>query len=211
MRRGLVPGALSAIAVVAVVLSAVACTKRARTDLPKYDPARYAGTFATPAPSPTAAPLLDFANGADWAIIVRKAERTLTLYRGDEQIKVYPVVLGIAPEGAKTYQGDLRTPEGVYRITFKRPHERWSRFMLLSYPNHVDMRRYAMARTDGRVPMIEGREPGPGGAVGIHGTDREADNVRGIDWTWGCVSLMNAHVDELYDLVPIGTPVLIEE
>jgi lipoprotein-anchoring transpeptidase ErfK/SrfK len=68
-----------------------------------------------------------------------------------------------------------------------------------------------MAMNDGRVPIIDGREPGLGGAVGIHGTDRESANVRGIDWTWGCVSLLNEHVNELYDLIPLYTPVLIEE
>jgi lipoprotein-anchoring transpeptidase ErfK/SrfK len=35
--------------------------------------------------------------------------------------------------------------------------------------------------------------------------------VRGVDWTWGCISLLNPHVEELYDIVPVGTPVLIEE
>jgi lipoprotein-anchoring transpeptidase ErfK/SrfK len=83
--------------------------------------------------------------------------------------------------------------------------------MLLSYPNDIDRRRYAMALTDGRVPIIDGAPPGPGNAVGIHGTDREDANVRGVDWTWGCISLLNPHIEELYDLVPLGTPVLIEE
>ena len=81
--------------------------------------------------------------------------------------------------------------------------------MLLSYPNNDDRNRYAMALNEGRVPIIDGRAPGIGSAVGIHGTDREDSNVRGDDWTFGCVSLLNPHVVELYDMVPLGTPVLI--
>ena len=152
-----------------------------------------------------------WSEGAEYAIVVRKHEHTLTLYHWTEQEKVYPIVLGIAPSGPKTYRGDLRTPEGVYRIVWKRPHDRWSRFMLLSYPNDVDRQRYAMELTEGRVPIIDGRPPGPGNAVGIHGTDREDANAHGVDWTWGCISLLNPHVEELYAAVPIGTPVLIEE
>jgi murein L,D-transpeptidase YafK len=165
----------------------------------------------TPTPSPVATPGFAWATGSEYAVVVRKEERTLTVYRRTEQVKVYPIVLGIASYGPKVYQGDLRTPEGVYRISAKRAHPRWSRFMLLSYPNDGDRSRYAMALNEGRVPIIDGAAPGIGGAVGIHGTDREDSNVRGDDWTFGCVSLLNPHVVELYDLVPLGTPVLIVE
>lgn len=164
-----------------------------------------------PTPSPSTTPAFSWARGSEYALVVRKEERTLTVYHSTQQVKVYPIVLGIASYGPKVYQGDLRTPEGVYRISSKRPHARWSRFMLLSYPNDDDRSRYAMALSEGRVPIIDGRPPGIGGAVGIHGTDREDSNVRGDDWTFGCVSLLNQHVAELYDLIPIGTPVLIEK
>ena len=166
-------------------------------------------SLATPTPSPSPSPAFAWANGSEYALVIRKEERTLTVYHRTEQTTVYPIVLGIASYGPKVYQGDLRTPEGVYRISSKRPHERWGRFMLLSYPNDDDRGRYAMALSEGRVPIVDGRAPGIGSAVGIHGTDREDSNVRGDDWTFGCISLMNQHVAELYDTVPLGTPVLI--
>jgi len=65
--------------------------------------------------------------------------------------------------------------------------------MLLSYPNDDDRSRYAMALSEGRVPVIDGHAPGIGGAVGIHGSDREDSNARGDDWTFGCVSLLIAY------------------
>lgn len=202
--------AVGAALVGVTALIATACGSWSKkTDLPKYDPSLYA-SVPTPVASPSP-PAFAWANDAEYAIVVRKHEHTLTVYHRGEQQKVYPVVLGIAPSGPKTYRGDLRTPEGVYRIVWKRPHDRWSRFMLLSYPNDIDRQRYAMALTEGRVPIIDGRAPGPGSAVGIHGTDREDQNAHGVDWTWGCISLLNPHIEELYTLVPLGTPVLIEE
>lgn len=200
MLRNVVVGA-----VVAAVVSTLAACALLRPRAPAPNPT----LLATPSPSPSPSPAFAWANGGEYAVIIRKEERTLTVYRRTEQAKVYPIVLGIASYGPKVYQGDLRTPEGVYRISSKRPHARWSRFMLLSYPNDHDRDRYAMALSEGRVPIIDGQAPGIGGAVGIHGTDREDSNARGDDWTWGCISLLNQHVAELYETVPIGTPVLI--
>jgi murein L,D-transpeptidase YafK len=201
MLRNVVAGA-----VVVVALSTLAACALLVPPKKSPDPA----LLATPTPSATATPEpFAWARGSEYALVVRKEERTLTVYHHTEQKKVYPIVLGIASSGPKVYQGDLRTPEGVYRIASKRPHARWSRFMLLSYPNDEDRSRYAMALSEGRVPIVDGHAPGIGGAVGIHGTDREDSNAKGDDWTFGCVSLLNQHVAELYDMIPIGTPVLI--
>ena len=196
---------LLGVVVVAVVSTVAACGILRPPPKPAPTP------VVTPTPTPSPTPPFAWAEGSEYAVIVRKHERTLTVYHRTEQMKVYPIVIGIASSGPKVYQGDLRTPEGVYRIASKRPHARWSRFMLLSYPNAQDRVRYAMALSEGRVPIIDGHAPGIGGLVGIHGTDREDSNVRGDDWTFGCISLLNQHVAELYDLIPIGTPVLIVE
>lgn len=190
-----------------VVWTAASCVAPERASLPTYDPAAYSG----PAPVPSPSPAPGLAEGNEYSIIVRKRERSLALYLKGEQVKVWPVVLGMAPFGPKLYQGDLRTPEGLYFISGKRPHEKWSRFMLLSYPGPLDRDRYRTALADGLVPVIDGLPPGVGGDVGIHGTDRFDANVRGVDWTLGCVSMFNEHVSELYDIVPVGTPVMIEE
>ncbi len=197
--------AVLGVVVVAVVSAVAACGILRPPPKPVPTP------ILTPTPTPSPTPPFAWAEGSEYALIIRKQERTLAVYHRTEQVKVYPIVIGIASYGPKVYQGDLRTPEGVYRIASKRPHARWSRFMLLSYPNAQDRVRYAMALSEGRVPIIDGHAPGIGGLVGIHGTDREDSNVRGDDWTFGCISLLNQHVAELYDLIPIGTPVLIVE
>jgi lipoprotein-anchoring transpeptidase ErfK/SrfK len=143
-------------------------------------------------------------------VLVRKRQRTLSLYAGGELLKTYPVVLGKDPVSAKLYQGDHRTPEGEYHIRDKYYHPYWSRFMLLDYPTSVNEEAYAWSRQNGLLPAHRGKLPGIGGAIGIHGTERESLNERGVDWTEGCISLFNHDVEELYDLLPVGTRVVIE-
>jgi len=82
--------------------------------------------------------------------------------------------------------------------------------MLLDYPTEEDIRRYRGGQSDGLIPKQNGG-PGAGGAIGIHGSDREAFNRVSINWTLGCISLLNADVKELDQLVTIGTLVYIHE
>ncbi len=49
------------------------------------------------------------------AIVVSKAERSLTLYRNGQKVVSYPVRLGFNGIKEKRYQGDGATPEGRYR------------------------------------------------------------------------------------------------
>ncbi len=141
---------------------------------------------------------------------VRKTERTLSLYEGSQLVKTYPVVLGKDPVWAKLYQGDHRTPEGEYHISKKYFHPFWSRFMMLDYPTEANQEIYTWSRENGLLPARGRGGPGIGGAIGIHGTENESLNRRGVNWTEGCISLFNRDVEELYDLVAVGTRVLIE-
>src|ERR1039458_9146659 len=49
-------------------------------------------------------------------VVVRKAERTLYLYRGGELLGAYRVALGLNPIGHKQRESDFRTPEGRYSL-----------------------------------------------------------------------------------------------
>ena len=148
---------------------------------------------------------LEWARSEPYLVLVRRSCRTVSVYRYGEWVRTYgKISFGRVP-GVKLYEGDRRTPNGLYRIVGKREHPRWSRFLLLDYPNLSD-------RDEHRRALEEGIAiGGPGSEIGIHGTDKERFNELGIDWTLGCVSLMNEDVDELYDMVPDGTLVLIED
>jgi lipoprotein-anchoring transpeptidase ErfK/SrfK len=51
-----------------------------------------------------------------------------------------------------------------------------------------------------------------GGGIAIHGTWPHDDIAVDLyqNWTNGCIALKNEDVDELYELLPIGTQVLIK-
>lgn len=143
-------------------------------------------------------------------ILVRKADHTLTVFDADLRVKTYAVVLGADPVDPKLYEGDRRTPEGEYHIIAKHVHPEWQRFLLLDYPSADDRQVYAWSRANGLVPARGGKVPGTGGAVGIHGTSDDAANRAGLNWTYGCISLLSQDIEELYDIIPVGTPVVIE-
>jgi murein L,D-transpeptidase YafK len=154
---------------------------------------------------------IDWAAEEPFFIVVRTSCRTLDVYQYGDRIRSYPAVFGIGGSKDKLHEGDRRTPTGLYAIIGRRRHPRWRRFLLLDYPNLHDAERYEVAMRAGRIPMLGNEPAGMGGAVGIHGTDKPELNHKGVDWTFGCISLANADVDELARLVPVGTQVLIEE
>jgi len=169
-----------------------------------------------PPPAPVAAlhddaDQLPWAAGEDYFVVIRKSCRTLDVYRRGERLRSYAAVFGLGGRGSKLYEGDMRTPTGLYMIIDKRPHARWDQFLLLDYPNVQDLHRYWLAMESGNLPRSGDGYAGVGGAVGIHGTDKPGLNDRGVDWTWGCISLANRDVDDLARLVPVGTLVLIDE
>ena len=141
---------------------------------------------------------------------MRKTDRTLSVFDADRPVKTFAVVLGRDPVTPKLYEGDRRTPEGRFHVVSKSTHRAWQRFLLLDYPNADNLEQYARSRAKGLVPQRAGRPAGAGGAVGIHGTEDDELNRKGVNWTYGCISLVSRDIQELYDLVPVGTPVVIE-
>jgi L,D-peptidoglycan transpeptidase YkuD (ErfK/YbiS/YcfS/YnhG family) len=136
------------------------------------------------------------------AIVVSKAERSLTLYRNGQKVVSYPVRLGFNGIKEKRYQGDGATPEGRYRVLSKRGRgqTQFYRALLLDYPNQDDRRRFLSERKMGNIPMLRGI----GGQIEIHGVENEL-----MAQTLGCVMLENVQMAALFDRVDAGTPVTI--
>jgi len=148
------------------------------------------------------------ANGSKpTVLVVHKSSRKLTLYQGITPLKTYTVVLGNDPFNDKLCQGDACTPEGVYRVVTKYPHRKWSYFILLDYPNTQNWMKFGRAKKAGRLPD----DAQIGGAVGIHGTEDDARNRTGENWTKGCVSLFNGDLEEIYPLITEKTLVVIKK
>ncbi len=140
-------------------------------------------------------------------VVVHKLSRKLTLYQGLTPLKTYKIVLGNDSYNDKLRQGDTCTPEGVYRVVCKYPHQKWSHFILLDYPNTQNWLKFARAKKAGRVPT----DADIGGAIGIHGTEDASKNLSGQNWTLGCVSLLNRDLEEIYPLINEKTLVVINK
>jgi len=134
-------------------------------------------------------------------VIIDKSDRRLTLLRGDEPVKSYPVSLGGAPKGAKIFEGDQRTPEGTYTIDFRNADSGFHRALRISYPSEADRMRALEAGLDpGGQIMIHGLKNGQGWLGERHLAD---------DWTDGCIAVTNGQIEEIWSLVELGTPVEI--
>jgi len=129
-------------------------------------------------------------------ILVDKSERTLVLFRDGKPIRSYAVSLGLNPTGHKRYEGDKRTPEGIYLIDGKNPNSAYNLSLHVSYPNERDIRN---ARNRGWDP---------GGQIMIHGLPTgliKTSNRFDKDWTDGCIAVSNAAIEEIWRLVDEGT------
>jgi murein L,D-transpeptidase YafK len=147
----------------------------------------------------------------NWAVTVYKSRHELVVYFEGHLYKKYSAVFGRSLQlGTKEWEGDRRTPLGVYRIVGKRPDRRWRYFLKLNYPNRYDHRVYETMLSEGEVPRVHGRPIPEGGNIGIHGTDEPMLNSGDINWTTGCISVSNAAIDELNALLPVGTIVIIK-
>lgn len=135
-------------------------------------------------------------------IVVIKSSHTLMLLRGGKVIKEYKVALGNDPYGPKTRQGDGKTPEGDYTIDAKNAHSRFHLALHISYPSAADRER---ARKMGAAP---------GGEIMIHGLPSEwawlGSLHRRHDWTAGCIAVTNAEIEEIWAMVPVGTPIEVK-
>jgi murein L,D-transpeptidase YafK len=71
-------------------------------------------------------------------VVVLKKARTLQLLSQSKVIKTYMVALGGDPVGAKTRQGDHRTPEGIYVLDSRNAHSQFYKSIHISYPSAHD-------------------------------------------------------------------------
>ena len=140
-------------------------------------------------------------------ILIQKSQYRLTLYYQKQPIKSYPVVFGSNPVGDKFKEGDRKTPEGIFKVRDLYPHAQWSKFIWLDYPNHDSWQKHLQAKKLGKISRFDSI----GSEIGIHGVPKNRDSMidKGLNWTWGCISLKNQDVDELYSVIQVGTAIQI--
>jgi murein L,D-transpeptidase YafK len=159
--------------------------------------AMLAGAVVVFGPLPAAATLVEKAD----KIVVLKSERRLYLLRDGTILKSYKVALGRQPKGTKIYEGDGRTPEGVYSVAAFNADSRFYRSIRVSYPNDSDrVRARALGQSVGGDIMIHGLAP----ERRQFGADHWLFN-----WTSGCIAVTDKEIDEIWQRVELGTPIEI--
>lgn len=128
-------------------------------------------------------------------IQVHKADRKLYLLNNSRVLKSYDIGLGFTPVGHKQFEGDGKTPEGQYFISYKNPDSQYHLSLKISYPNNAD------------IAFAEAAGKSPGGDIVIHGGPTKRETKR--DWTWGCVAVTDREIEVIYSMVKEGTPIFL--
>ncbi len=128
-------------------------------------------------------------------IIIDRAAFTLRFYTHLHHQKDYPIAVGM--------QG-LETPAGLYDIQWKQVNPSW----------YVPNSPWAGSLAGQVIPPgpqdpLKARWMAFNGGAGIHGIDPSEYDTIGHNASHGCVRMRIPDVIELYDQVPVGTPVYI--
>ena len=135
-------------------------------------------------------------------ILVEKSARRLSIFREGKKLKSYRVALGRSPIGPKEQEGDMKTPEGLYKIDSRNPQSAYHLALHVSYPSNEDSARAAdRGVSAGFDIMIHGIENGGGWIGAFH---------RWHNWTAGCIALTDEEIEELWRVTPDGTPIEIQ-
>lgn len=154
--------------------------------------------YAEPLVVPVAAPPLALVD----SIVVEKKARRLTLFSDGKPTRSFMVALGASPVGDKLRAGDHRTPEGLFYIDSRQPNSKYHLALHISYPDAAHRARSeSLGAEPGGDIMIHGLPNGLGSAGAAH---------RLNDWTNGCVALTDEEIEQIWSVVPIGTPVEIK-
>jgi len=134
-------------------------------------------------------------------ILVEKSARRLSIFRKANQIKSYRIALGRNPLGAKKEEGDMKTPEGIYKIDGRNPQSSFHLALHISYPSDEDNKRAAARGVPpGFDIMIHGIQNGRGWIGAFH---------RWKDWTAGCIAVTDEEIEELWRVTFDGTTIEI--
>ncbi|MBA9072554.1 murein L,D-transpeptidase YafK [Flavobacterium gossypii] len=125
----------------------------------------------------------------------------MKVYSEGVLLKTYRISLGKNPVGHKQFEGDCKTPEGIYSIDGRNPNSTFHKNLGISYPNEKDLEK---AKSLGKPA---------GGDIKIHGLRNGRGYIskfhRWRDWTAGCIAVTDVEIDELYDAVKIGAEIQI--
>lgn len=136
------------------------------------------------------------------SIVVYKSKREMICFNQHKKVKKYIISLGAEPIGKKQFEGDLKTPEGLYLINDRDTISSYHTNLGISYPSNEDSTFAAM------------QNKSAGGEIKIHGFPNkhlkyQEKHFLNTDWTIGCIAVSDLEIDELYKWVIENCPILI--
>ena len=118
-------------------------------------------------------------------------------------VREYKISLGANPKGHKKKEGDERTPEGKYTLDYKKKDSAFYKAIHISYPNARDLEN------------AKRKKVSPGGQIMIHGQKNGYSKfgwlTQKFDWTDGCIAVTNKEMEEIWNLIKVNTPIIIEK
>lgn len=147
-------------------------------------------------------------------IKIFKSRKQLEVWESNTLQATYPIGIGKSEKGHKEREGDMRTPEGQYRVCVKNPQSKYYLSLGVNYPNNLDAKNGIEKGTlsDAEFTSIcqandaNKRPPWDtplGGEIFIHG------ELEKQDWSHGCVRLNDIDMKALFGVIQIGVKVTI--
>ena len=124
-------------------------------------------------------------------LLLKLRERRVYVYEGDKMLAKYRVAIG--KKGWETPTGKFQVIKKVRNPAWKNP---WNGKISRTGPNSPLGERWIGFWTDGRQ------------TIGFHGTPGE--HLLGRAVSHGCVRMRNRDIKAMFDLVELGTPVIVQ-
>lgn len=150
----------------------------------------------------------------EFEVRVYKGSKILELWQNDQLSETFNIGVGKVEVGHKKTRGDFKTPEGSYYICVKNPKSKFHLSLGINYPNmqdfklalkenRIDEATFQRAQSAYEEKKLSLWDTLLGGEIYIHG------DLESQEWTEGCVRMFREDIEKLYELLPIGTSVLI--
>lgn len=143
---------------------------------------------------------------------VSVADQTLQLWRDDHLLQSYPI--STSRFGIGTEEGSYKTPLGAFRICEKFGDNQPPHTVFKGREPVGEWEPSELCEDDlilARILRLDGLDPENANSyaryIYIHGTNQE--ELIGSPASHGCVRMRNRDIIELYELVPLETPVTI--
>lgn len=124
-------------------------------------------------------------------LLLKLNERRVYVYQGDRAIGSYPVAVG--KKGWETPKGNYQVIQMIRDPSWKSP---WTGKVVPAGPNNPIGIRWIGFWTDGK------------NTIGFHGTPNEGSVGQAV--SHGCVRMFNRDIQQLFEQVAVGTPVIVE-